>query len=116
MKLVLVGFGFLCLGAGFAGVFLPLLPTTPLVLLAAWCFARSSDRFHSWLVEHPLFGNVLRQWQEERRIDRPVALRGILLLWASIALSIYLMQNIALGLLLASFALLGTLMLWRWSR
>ena len=55
--------GFTSLGLGFAGVFLPLLPTTPFVLLSAFCFSRSSDRLHRWLRDHPTFGSLLEDWE-----------------------------------------------------
>lgn len=64
----LVGVLFLLLGA--IGAVLPLLPTTPFVLLAAWCFARSSPRMHAWLLKSPLFGPVLRNWEENRCMPR----------------------------------------------
>ena len=60
--------GVAALALGVAGVFLPLLPTTPLVLLAAACFARSYRPFHEWLVAHRLFGPLLREWHEHRSI------------------------------------------------
>ena len=60
----LVGILFVVLGA--IGAVLPLLPTTPFVLVAAWCFARSSPRLHRWLLESRLFGPMLRDWEENR--------------------------------------------------
>lgn len=57
---------------GFIGVFLPVMPTTPFMLLALWAFARSSDRFHNWLYHHPVLGPPLRQWHQYRVIP-PVA-------------------------------------------
>jgi uncharacterized membrane protein YbaN (DUF454 family) len=53
---------------GFVGIFLPGLPTTPFVLLAAACYARSSPRFYNWLMNHRIFGPPLRQWIEYRCI------------------------------------------------
>lgn len=50
------------MGLGLLGVFLPLLPTTPFLILAAWCFARSSQKMHDWLYDHPRFGKLLRDW------------------------------------------------------
>jgi len=62
----ILGWLFFCVGL--LGVFLPVLPTTPLMLLALWCFSRSSNRFHDWLYTHKLFGPPLRQWREYRVI------------------------------------------------
>ena len=60
--------GFLLVGVATLGIFLPLLPTTPLLLLAAACFANSSEKWHRWLNEHNLFGPIIRNWQEHRCI------------------------------------------------
>lgn len=61
----------LSFGLGAVGAFLPLLPTVPLMLLAAFCFARGSDRFHRWLMDHPRFGPPIHDWQAHRAISRP---------------------------------------------
>ncbi len=65
----LVG-GLLSLGIGIAGIVLPLVPTTPLVLLAAYCFARSSERLHGWLVGHRRLGRYIRDFESGRGIPR----------------------------------------------
>jgi hypothetical protein len=62
--------GLLFLGLGGLGVVLPLLPTTPFVLLAAGCFARSSPRLHRWLLDSQLFGPILRDWEQHRCVPR----------------------------------------------
>jgi hypothetical protein len=67
---ILIATGYVSLGLGIAGIFLPLVPTTPLVLVAAWCFARSSPRLHAALLANKRLGPPLRVWQEERAISR----------------------------------------------
>jgi uncharacterized membrane protein YbaN (DUF454 family) len=62
--------GFVSLGLGALGVFLPLLPTTVFVLVAAYCFARSSERFHTALLRHKHFGPAIQNWQTHRCISR----------------------------------------------
>ncbi|ACP24795.1 putative transmembrane protein [Sinorhizobium fredii NGR234] len=70
MRLVLLGLGWVMVGIGVAGIFLPLLPTTPFLLVAAWLFARSSPRLERWLFDHPMFGQPLRDWREDGAISR----------------------------------------------
>lgn len=55
---------------GIIGVVLPVMPTAPFVLLAAWCWARSSRRFHFWLINHKYFGKYVRDWEEHRAVPR----------------------------------------------
>ena len=56
-------FGVTSLILGVIGIFLPLLPTTPFVLLAAFCFSRSSERLHQWLLNHKYMGKIIREWE-----------------------------------------------------
>ncbi len=70
--------GFVFLGVAVLGVFLPLLPTTPFVLLAAACFARSSKKWHRWMLENDTFGPMIRNWEECRCISTRVKLIAIL--------------------------------------
>ncbi|HRD85926.1 MAG TPA: YbaN family protein, partial [Rubrivivax sp.] len=62
--------GWASLGLGALGAFLPLLPTVPFVILAAFCFARGSARVERWLLDHPRFGPMVRDWRERRAIPR----------------------------------------------
>ena len=72
MRIFWLGFGWLCVGLGALGAFLPLLPTVPFLLLAAFCFARSSERVHQWLIEHPRFGPPIADWRRNGAIRRRV--------------------------------------------
>ena len=67
---LLIAFGLLFVGLAVLGMFLPVLPTTPLLLLALACFARSSERLHEWLLSHRAFGPVLKNWHETRSMPR----------------------------------------------
>ncbi len=62
--------GLISLGLGFAGLFLPLLPTTPFILLSGWCFARSSPKWHRWIHEHHEFGPLIENWNRNRSISK----------------------------------------------
>jgi len=61
--------GFVFLGLGLIGVFLPLLPTTPFVLVSAGCFAKSSDKWHQRLLSNKIFGPLIRDWQDRKCIS-----------------------------------------------
>lgn len=66
---LLTAAGFLLLSLGFIGIFLPVLPTTPFVLLAAGCFAKSSPKLHQWLHNSKLFGDTLQRWEQNRCVS-----------------------------------------------
>ncbi|MBT8070895.1 MAG: YbaN family protein [Gammaproteobacteria bacterium] len=76
--------GWLFFALGFVGVFLPVLPTTPLMLLALWCFSRSSARFHNWLYTHRVFGPPLQQWEQHRVIPRVAKVFAVAFMTASL--------------------------------
>jgi len=69
-RYLLLLFAVLCLALGVIGIFVPGLPTTVFILMAAWAAARSSPRFHSWLENHPLFGTMLRDWRTHGAVSR----------------------------------------------
>lgn len=73
---------------GIIGIFLPLLPTTPFLLLAAACFVRSSDRAYRWLINHPWFGNYIRNYREHRAIPLRTKVTAIVVLWSTIGFTL----------------------------
>ncbi|PLX80642.1 MAG: DUF454 domain-containing protein [Desulfuromonas sp.] len=70
------------------GIFLPVLPTVPLLLLALACFARSSEKFYSWLINHNRLGPIIRPYLESEGLPPGVKLKAILLIWLSIGISV----------------------------
>jgi uncharacterized membrane protein YbaN (DUF454 family) len=76
--------GVISVGLGVIGVFLPLLPTTPFLLLAAACFVRSSERLYAWLIGHRLFGTYIRHYREHRAITLRAKVVVLALLWGVI--------------------------------
>jgi len=83
-KGLLIFVGVLSVGLATAGVFLPLLPTTPFLLLAAACFFRSSDRFYRWLITHKWFGLYIKNYREHKAITRHSKVVILLLLWGTL--------------------------------
>ncbi len=69
-RILLQALGFISLALGFAGAVLPLLPTTPFILLSAWCFAKSSPRWHAYVKNHSEFGPLLTNWKNNRSISK----------------------------------------------
>jgi uncharacterized protein len=80
--------GIVALGLGLVGIFLPLLPTTPFVLLAAACFARGSERFHQWLLANRTFGPMVHEWESHRSLPYRTKVSAIVLMSLTMAVSI----------------------------
>ena len=85
--IVLVIFGSLCLLVGGIGIILPILPTTPFILLAAGCFSLSSPRMAKKLEESRIFGSYLRHWRTHEGIPRKTKVRAIVFLWVGLGIS-----------------------------
>lgn len=105
-RLMYLGLGSFFVGLAALGVLLPLLPTTPFVLLAAACFARSSPRAHNWLLQSRMFGGLIRDWQCQRCVQLRVKLIavGTILLFGGLSL-LRLEQPIAQALCILGLAI-----------
>ena len=88
-KWMLITAGIIFVGLGILGIFLPILPTTPFLLLASACFARSSKKFYDWLLNNKLFGNYIKNYHEGRGVPLKFKIFTISLLWITILFSIY---------------------------
>ena len=104
---ILVGSGSFFLLIGIIGIFVPILPTTPFLLLAAACYARGSKKCYNWLINNKWFGDYIKNYQEGRGIPLTVKLLTISLLWITIVFSIivivtnYLIQIILIIIAIA---------------
>lgn len=114
MRLIWIALGLSALALGLVGLVLPLLPTTPFMLLAAACFAQSSPRLHDWLVGHPVFGPSIRDWRDHRAIAPKAKRMAIIAMAAALGLSV------VLGLGWKVLALQATVLVvmgsWIWTR
>ena len=86
--------GFAAVGLAVLGIFLPVLPTVPLLLLALACFARSSENFYTWLIDHAHLGPIVRPYVEGRGIPRTSKIKAIVLVWVSITASAFLLLEL----------------------
>lgn len=114
MRYIWAGFGLLALALGAIGVVLPLLPTVPFMLLAAFCFARSSERLHNWLISHPTFGPSIVDWQDHGAIH-PRAKR-LATLSVVVVFGISLILQLPLHVLGIQAVTLSGVMLFIWTR
>ena len=86
---------------GFIGAFLPVLPTTPFMLLALWGFSRGSETLHNWLYNHPKFGETLRDWDQYRLIPMKAKVTAVSMMTISATYLIFFSNIPDLGLILA---------------
>ena len=109
--LLAAGWAFVALAA--LGVFLPVLPTTPFLLLASSCFLKSSPRARQWLINSRLFGPFLRDWEEHHGVRRPVKILAFVVVLAVIALSLVRDLHWAVRTLIVVLGSVGLAVVWR---
>ncbi len=113
MRRIMVVLGWFFVALAVVGIPLPGLPTTPFLLLSAGLFAKSSPRFHRWLLAHKTFGPIIESWQRNRSIPRAAKRKALLLIALSGGLSLWLMPVIHAKILLAIILASVALYLWR---
>ncbi|MCK9488035.1 MAG: YbaN family protein [Xanthomonadales bacterium] len=112
LRLLVLAVGWLAVLLGMIGVILPLLPTTPFLLLAAGCFARASQRARRWLLALPVFGPAVSDYQAGRGVALSIRLRAIALVWIGIGTTlIWFVDGLALRGLLVLIAVSVSLFL-----
>jgi uncharacterized membrane protein YbaN (DUF454 family) len=110
---LLMTIGWLSVILGVIGAFLPILPTTPFILFAAWCFARSSERFHKWIIDNKYFGPIITEWENGNGISRKIRTRALLMMWFSLCFSMLVLRQWWAVLLLSSIGIFATLYLFK---
>jgi uncharacterized protein len=113
VRMFFVVAGTLSLVLGIIGIFLPLLPTTPFLLLASACYVRGSERMHRRLMEHPHLGPYIRNFEQGKGMPRRAKVIVILVLWMSYAYTLYLVPQLELKIGLLVIALAVTVWLVR---
>jgi uncharacterized membrane protein YbaN (DUF454 family) len=110
-KAVLIVSGLVCLGLGVTGLLLPIVPATPFLLLAVWCFARSSDKLYAKLKNNRLIGSFIREFMGRRIVRKRVIKTALIFLWLSVIIALLLAKNPWLRLLILAFGLAISLIL-----
>ena len=105
--------GTLSLGLGVLGIFVPLLPTTCFLLIAAWCYARSSSRLYDRLMRARWIGPYLRRYRDERAIPERVKIASLVMMWITIGYSVVVFPNLLVRLALLATAVGVTWHLYR---
>lgn len=114
MRFIWAGLGLISVGLGIVGIILPILPTVPFMLLAAFFFARSSERLHNWLITHPRFGPPIVDWQTNGAIRPRVKRIATVSIAAVFAISLAL--GLKLWLLALQAAILSIVLVFIWTR
>lgn len=109
-KVVLIVSGLASLALGITGFLLPVVPATPFLLLAAWCFARSSDRMYEKLNNNKLVGRFIREFIGRRVVRKRVVKSALIFLWLSVIISFFLVKNPWLRLLILALGLAFSLL------
>ncbi|MBT3277006.1 YbaN family protein [Candidatus Thioglobus sp.] len=113
-KNLFISLGWLFVILAVIGVLIPILPTTPFLILALALFAKSSPKFHQMLIDHPWFGSLLRQWEKNRTVSRRIKIRASVLIALSFSVSIAVLQdNPLLQTMLILIAIICLYYIWR---
>ena len=114
VRWLLLAFAVLCLALGVIGIFVPGLPTTVFVLMAAWAAARSSPRLHDWLWYHPLFGAMLRDWAHGGCVGRRAKWSATILM--ALCSGVLLITSTRLWIAAVASACMACVLVWLWRR
>ncbi len=110
IRAILLITGTISLVIGIVGIFIPLLPTTPFLLLTAACYAQGSDRFYNWLLCNKLFGNYIKNYREGKGVALNVKIISLFLLWTTILFSVvFVVSALLIKIILITIAIAVTI-------
>lgn len=92
-RYLLMAGGLISLALGTIGILLPVLPTTPFLLLSAYCFIRSSDKLYQWLINHRVFGAYIYHYLEHRAVKKRAKIVAIIMLWPALLISMHIVNK-----------------------
>ena len=95
-RTILISLGWLCVGLGFVGIFIPGIPTTIFLIIALWAFTKSSEKLRHWLLNHKRFGPILNDWQEYKVVPRRAKILMVVLMSLAVILFYYSSQSLIL--------------------
>lgn len=101
---------------GVIGLFLPIMPTVPFLVVAAWCASRSSPRLHRWLLSHPRFGHLLRDWYEAGLVPRRAKWITSVMMAGSTGMMLYVTPARWMPAIWAIIACMALILVWLWMR
>jgi uncharacterized membrane protein YbaN (DUF454 family) len=113
-RLIYIAVGIISLSLGIIGIILPVLPTTPFILLTGYCFYRGSPRFHNWLMRHPSFGPIIREYSNGEGMKKSSKIKALALTWSMVLLTaIFVLKTLEMRVLILGVAVIGTVIILR---
>ncbi len=110
-KPILIILGIMFVALGVLGIFIPVLPTTPFLLLALACFARSSEKLHDWLLSHKTLGPPIRQWHETRSIPLTVKIIALITIFISGVITLFTIESLNIRIILIAVLIIPVIII-----
>jgi len=104
-KYLFIVAGSICLVLGLIGIFIPVLPTTPFLLLTSFCYLRGSTKLYKWLIHHRIIGAYIYNYLIYKAVKKSVKIGSIIFLWCSLGISIFVVDNLKVDIILSIIGL-----------
>ena len=100
-RYLLIALGWLCVGLAFIGAIIPGIPTTIFLIIALWAFAKSSKKFHTWLLSHRKFGPILKNWQSHKVVPKKAKILMVILQIVAVIMLYFTTKSMPLSVILS---------------